>query len=112
MFSRSGSGAGRGEVENEPELNQDRQAGGVTQRADNGAIVVDANRQKIDLKLITIEAFDGSTRNGYLDPGACNWLELLKVQIFLAKTLTKRKWSEKVSSLLNLLAWLLSQQPN
>ncbi|KAF4145513.1 hypothetical protein GN958_ATG05316 [Phytophthora infestans] len=62
----------------------------------SGAVGTHATRTKIDLKLITIKPFDGSTKDGFIDPGAYDWLERLKVQIHLAETLTERKWPETV----------------
>ena len=62
----------------------------------NPTFNIQGTRSKIDLKLITIEPFDGSTKNGYLDPGAFDWLERLKVQFDLAELLGGQSWPEKV----------------
>ncbi|EEY70433.1 uncharacterized protein PITG_05848 [Phytophthora infestans T30-4] len=97
MSSTNGSDAGRREVGNKLNPNQGEQAGGAVQRIDSAAIVAGSNRSNIGLKMITVKKFDGPTRNGYLNSGAYDWLERLKVQINLAERLTERKGPEKVN---------------
>ncbi|KAF4131249.1 hypothetical protein GN958_ATG19504, partial [Phytophthora infestans] len=44
----------------------------------SGAVGTRATRTKIYLKLITIKPFDGSTKDGFIGPGAYDWSERLK----------------------------------
>ncbi|KAE8909305.1 hypothetical protein PF005_g3975 [Phytophthora fragariae] len=74
------------EVETEPQPHTS-----AGQGAARIAVASHTDRPKIDLKLITIEPFDGTAKDGYLDPGAYDWLKRLKVQINLVETLTERK---------------------
>ncbi|KAE8878973.1 hypothetical protein PF003_g36842 [Phytophthora fragariae] len=55
-----------------------------------------ALKEKIHLKLITIETFNGEAPDGHVDAGAYDWLKTLKVQIELGETLNNRTWPEKI----------------
>lgn len=68
----------------------DAKTGTVTTQSDG--VAIDSVKPKIDLKAITIDP----TKEGFLDPGAFDWLERLNVQFSLAEILGGRTWPEKV----------------